>query len=248
MRISTDTPSEYSANTNTMKKLLLFDIDGTLTYSKNRVGHKVTYAAFEELVGIPIPDDHPAPFAGKTDLQIFRELAAEFGADPAVVEQQSPNVSAALHRRFEEYATPEWIALLPGAAELVRALAERSDVTLGLLTGNVKPCAYLKLRSNGLDGFFDFGAFGCESADRTELPPIAVERANAHTGAGFTSDNTIIVGDALGDITCAKAHGMKVFGVATGGMSAEDLRKYGADIVVDNFSRVDEVCELMVGM
>ncbi len=231
-----------------MKKLFLFDIDGTLTYSKHRIGYRLTYDAFEELTGVAVPDDHPSSFAGKTDLQIFRELAADFDVDSDIVERQCVHVSAALERRFAEYATPEWIALLPGASELVRSLAGHDDIVLGLLTGNVKPSAYMKLRCNGLDEYFSFGAFGCDHADRTKLPPIALERAHAHTGMAFTSENTVIVGDAVGDITCAKAHGMKVFGVATGGLPAGALREYGADIVVDDFSRVDEVCELMRGM
>ncbi len=231
-----------------MKKLFLFDIDGTLTYSKNRIAHKFTFEAFEELTGVAVPEDHPSSFAGKTDLQIFRELAAEFGVDSEVVERQCVHVSAVLERRFTQYATTEWIALLPGAAEVVEKLAAHSNSTMGLLTGNVKPNAYLKLRCNGLDSYFSFGAFGCDHADRTKLPPIALARAEEYTGTIFTHENTIIVGDALGDITCAKAHGMKVFGVATGGLPAEALREYGADIVVDDFSRVDEVCEMMLGM
>lgn len=231
-----------------MKKLLLFDIDGTLTYSRNRIGYRFTFDAFEELTGVAVPSEYHATFAGKTDLQIFRELAADLGVSGDVVEQQCSAVSTALQRHFEHYASPEWITLLPGAAELVRLLAQDSSIVLGLLTGNVKPNAYRKLRCHELDSYFAFGAFGCDHAERAMLPPVALERAAEHTGLHFDSENTIIVGDAPGDVYCAKAHGMKVFGVATGGMAAEDLRKHGADVVVDDFSHAEEVYRMMLAL
>lgn len=230
-----------------MKKLLLFDIDCTLITSKNRIGHKVTYEAFEELLGIPIPLDHPATFAGKTDLQIFHELAAEFGADPARVAEQKGNLREVLGRRFADYGTPEWFELLPGAGALVRALDADEDAVLGLVTGNVRPSAYTKLRSHSLDGFFAFGAFGCDEADRAKLPPLALERAEEWSGTRFSLEDTVIIGDAPGDVYCAKVHGIRVVAVATGGTTAEELRAVGADVVFDDFSRTDDVCAAMLG-
>lgn len=229
-----------------MKKLLLFDIDGTLTRSKNRIGYTLTFAVFEELLGISVPQDHPAWFAGKTDLQIYEELASELGADADAVERQRPLLRDALARQFANYATPEWIELLPGAAELVEVLAQHDDAVLGLVTGNVRPCAYLKLRSHGLEQHFTFGAFGCEHADRTLLPPLAVQRAEALTGLRFAPEDTVVIGDAVRDIDCAKAHGMKVVAVATGGTPAHALRAHGADVVFDDFSNVGDVCAAML--
>lgn len=229
-----------------MKKLLLFDIDGTLTRSKNRIGYTLTFATFEELLGIPVPTDHPAWFAGKTDLQIYEELANELGVDADVVEQQRPLLRETLARHFTNYATPEWIELLPGAAPLVEALAQHDNAVLGLVTGNVQPCAYLKLRAHGLDTHFAFGAFGCEHADRSLLPPLAVQRAEALTGLRFAPEDTIVVGDAVRDIDCAKAHGMKVVAVATGGTPAHSLRAHGADVVFEDFTHTDDVCAAML--
>lgn len=229
-----------------MKKLLLFDIDGTLIRPKNRIGYTLTFAVFEELLGIAVPPDHPAWFAGKTDLQIYEELAAELGADAETVEQQRPLLRDALARRFANYATPEWMELLPGATELVNTLAQKEDAVLGLVTGNVRPCAYLKLRSHGLEKHFTFGAFGCEHADRNVLPPLAVQRAEELTGLRFAPEDTVVIGDAVRDIDCAKAHGMKVVAVATGGTPAATLHAHGADVVFEDFLRTDEVCAAML--
>lgn len=229
-----------------MKKLLLFDIDSTLVASKNRIGHKVTYEAFEELLGVAVPPEHPASFAGKTDLQIFHELATEFGVDPARAGAQSGRLRDVLARRFAAYASSEHFELLPGAAQLVRTIAERNEAVLGLVTGNVRPCAYLKLRSHGLDGFFAFGAFGCDHADRTKLPPLASERAEQWCGIRFSAADTVVIGDAPGDIHCARAHGIRVVAVATGGTTAEELRAEGADVIFDDFSRTEDVYAALV--
>jgi phosphoglycolate phosphatase-like HAD superfamily hydrolase len=132
----------------------------------------------------------------------------------------------------------------------VESLAAREDVALALLTGNLESTAYLKLRPHGLDRHFPIGAFGSDHINRAMLPPIALYRANEHyyrltsSGKKFISENTLIIGDTLNDIRCAKAHGIKTLAVATGGSDMETLRLAGAEYVVENFVDVEAITDI----
>jgi len=122
--------------------------------------------------------------------------------------------------------------LLPGVQAVLERLAERPEVSLALLTGNWEPGARIKLSHFDLNGFFPFGAFGCDSADRCELPPVALERAYLATGHRFRPAETLIVGDSLNDVACGQANGIPVLAVATGHTPAAALAAAGADWVV----------------
>ena len=75
---------------------------------------------------------------------------------------------------------------------------------------------------------------------------IAIARANAHVGAeAFSPKNTVIIGDTLNDIRCAKAHGIKVVAVASGHDSLEALRNAEADVVVSDFADVQAMVRLL---
>ena len=105
---------------------------------------------------------------------------------------------------------------LPGATKLVQRLHDRDDAQLALFTGNVQEMAYLKLAQINLDGYFPFGAFGCDAEERNELPPFALKRATNHTGQTFSGKDVVVVGDTPRDIECGKLFGATTVGVATG--------------------------------
>ena len=116
----------------------------------------------------------------------------------------------------------------PGVVDLVQALARDPRVTLALLTGNLEPGARLKVEPLGLNHHFPFGAFGSDHEDRYRLPPVAVERARAHTGHAFSGKRVVIVGDSIHDVRCGRSLGVRAVAVATGVTSAETLRGRGA--------------------
>jgi len=127
--------------------------------------------------------------------------------------------------------------LLPGVLELLESLADRPDVTLGLLTGNWEAGARIKLSRFGLNRFFPFGAFGSDATDRDDLPPVALERAAEHTGQAFRPEEALIIGDSVHDVGCARAHGIPVLAVATGRTAAKELQRAGAVQVVTDLTR-----------
>jgi phosphoglycolate phosphatase-like HAD superfamily hydrolase len=120
------------------------------------------------------------------------------------------------------------MTLLPGVTDLLDRLVADPGVALGLLTGNWRSGAEIKLAPFGLGRYFAFGAFGDDGVDRAELPPVAMARAAAATGAAFAPADVLIVGDSPEDVACARAHGLCCLGVATGWTPAADLTAAGA--------------------
>lgn len=152
--------------------------------------------------------------SGKTDPQIYQEVLSAKGLDPDLV----PFRQKYFHNLREELPRSDGYArVLPGVAELLDRLAARSDCLLGLLTGNWRTGAEVKLGYFGIHHFFRFGAFGDDGADRLELPAVARRRAArllpAATGPGTAF---YVVGDTPRDIACALGADCIAVAVATG--------------------------------
>lgn len=229
-----------------MKRLLLFDIDGTLL-STEGAARRAFHHALIEVYGTTGPIDRHA-FNGKTDPQIARELLTLAGLSAA-------DIDAKLHLLFDTYlgrlekevsATDHATRVYPGVRELLDALADRDDVVLALLTGNISRGAELKLGSAGLKDYFAFGAFGSDCEERPGLPPVAVKRARELTGREFRGTDIVVIGDTPYDIRCGEALGVFTVGVATGGHGTEELLSVGADAVFEDFADTEAVLRVLV--
>lgn len=213
-------------------RLVLFDVDGTLLTTGRRT-RGLLGRALTEVFG-PVPGLSHYDFAGKTDPRIVLDLAASAGVADAEARAGLPRVRARYLAILEDGLPAGSVSVLPGVVELLERLAAAGDLALGLLTGNWRRGAEVKLERAGLGGRFGFGAFGDDGIDRHELPPVALARAQAATGRPFAAAETLVVGDTPHDVACARAHGMRSLAVATGSASAEALAQAGADWVVDD--------------
>ena len=219
-------------------RLILFDIDGTLIYAHG-VGHRSFVRAMQSVFGTAGPHD-AYDWRGKTDPWILRDLTRLAGVPEEVID-------ARLTECFDQYicfleallADGHPVDVLPGIDRLVRTLAAREDVLVGLLTGNVKPGAEAKLHSTGLLPFFRVGAYGSDAADRRSLPAIARERARALTGIEIPFADTFIIGDTPLDVDCAWACGAVAVAVATGQHSLSELQAVEPDLAFQDFGDVE---------
>jgi phosphoglycolate phosphatase-like HAD superfamily hydrolase len=109
-------------------------------------------------------------------------------------------------------------------------------VSLGLLTGNLEPCARLKLEPIGANRFFAFGAYGSDDEDRHRLPAIALARAREATGLAFSGEDVVIVGDSVHDVLCGRGLGTRAVAVATGRTPRAVLAEAGPDALLPDFS------------
>lgn len=212
-----------------VKRLLLFDIDGTLVDCGPQV-RPLFAQALVEVYGTA-GECARYDFAGKTDPRIVLDLMTAAGVPEDEVRRLLPEIRRRYLDKLEGALDPQGMRLLPGVVELLERHAERRDLALALLTGNWEPGARTKLSRFDLNRFFPFGAFGCDGIDRSELPPVALERAEERVGRRFSPEETLIIGDSLNDVSCARAHGIPCLAVATGRTPADALRAAGADWV-----------------
>jgi phosphoglycolate phosphatase len=91
-----------------------------------------------------------------------------------------------------------------------------SAAHLGLLTGNVRRGAVIKLSRHGIYEHFIDGGFGSDHHDRNQLGPVALQRMQNATGTRYDNADVIVIGDTPKDIRCAEAFGAKCLAVATG--------------------------------
>lgn len=217
--------------------LLLFDIDGTLT--AGGPGKTAFRIALERTYGTAGPIvNHD--FSGKTDPLLLRELLSAAGHAPQEIEAGRTRFWKVYLAELEARIGSEPVTVLPGVRELIGVLAERGDVHLGLLTGNVRGGARLKLGTAGLWRHFAVGAFGCDHESRNELPRFALRRAAARWGREFRGSDTVVIGDTPRDVECGMAVGADTVAVTTGRFSKEELARAGAGRVLSGFADVGE--------
>ena len=207
-------------------RLILFDVDGTLLTCGPQV-RPLFADALREVFG-RTGDLDGYCFAGKTDPRIVLDLMTAAGLEPEAVRRALPRMRDRYLDRLERRLERRGMAVLPGVVELLERLAAAPDVTLGLVTGNWRSGARIKLAHFDLNRFFPFGAFGDDGVQRHELPPVALARARAATGRGFAPSEVLIVGDSVEDVACARAHSLRCLAVATGWTASADLERAGA--------------------
>jgi phosphoglycolate phosphatase-like HAD superfamily hydrolase len=217
-----------------MRRLVLFDIDGTLLDCGGQ-SKPLFAAALEEVFGTT-GDLERYDFSGRTDPRIVIDLLTGAGIPEAEVVRRLPDVRDRYLGRLDEILSPHEMRLHPGVLDLLESLVPRAEVTLALLTGNWRRGAEIKLSRFDLNRFFAFGAFGCDGIEREELPPVAWERAEQAVGRRFAPEETLIVGDSVRDVACGRAHGIPVLAVATGRTPAAALDAAGADWVIGDLT------------
>ena len=224
-----------------MVRLVLFDIDGTLI----RTGGAGVQAFERTLASVFNVQNGTArvKFAGRVDPSIIRECFAH-------------HQIAATPENFRHFFACYVFWLDPllhqfqggpcaGVWRFIRGLqALPQPPVLGLLTGNIRLGAEIKLRHYGLWELFATGAFGDDHEHRRQLAVIARERGSRLLGRPLRGDEVLVVGDTPHDIDCARAIEAKTLAVATGGASLEDLKAHHPTWFAEEMTQVtaEEVC------
>lgn len=203
-------------------RLVLFDIDGTILTDRG-ASRDAFRDALEAVYGYD-GDLSRYDFSGRTDPQIARMVLRDHGLTDDAIDSCMEALWEIYLEGLGRNATRERVLVLPGIRELVAALQEHEDVVLALLTGNIERGARLKLAGAGMNDYFAFGAFGSDSADRNELPPIAVTRASDHCSHRFTGAEVVIIGDSIYDVRCGVPYQATTIAVASGKTPGETLR------------------------
>ncbi|MEW6305006.1 MAG: HAD hydrolase-like protein [Verrucomicrobiota bacterium] len=218
-----------------MTKLVLFDIDGTLVHT-NGAGVE----AFARVFATEFKVRHGAEdirFAGRTDRSLLREFFREYGI--AYTEGNLERFTESYFFWLDHLLRERGGGVFPGVLDWLGALRSRPEPPLlGLLTGNLRLGAEIKLRYFGLWEHFGLGAFADDHEDRNQLAVIARQRGSRLLGRELRGAEIAIIGDTPLDIACARAIGAKSLAVATGGHGLEELRAHQPTWAVEDLTRM----------
>ncbi len=212
--------------------ICLFDIDGTLL-SSGGAGKAAMEAALESEFRTP-PSAGGVPFSGRTDRAITQDLFTFYGIEWSTANWQRFLTAYLGH-------LPGCLArhsgkVLPGIAQLLEGLVLRDRVAVGLLTGNVRDGARLKLQHYGLFQHFRFGGFGDHYLDRDDVAREAMTVIQREFNGSVGGERIWVIGDTPLDIRCARAIGARAVAVATGFHSFDELSNARPDLVLADFS------------
>jgi phosphoglycolate phosphatase len=205
----------------------LFDIDGTLLASGG-AGKAALELAFTEEFGVALRMQ--IPYSGRTDRAIARDLLRLHDVDDTPTNWHK--LQAGYLARLPDSLNRHQGRVLPGILQLLQTLRARTDVAIGLLTGNVRAGARVKLGHYGLFEHFAFGGFGDLHFDRDDVAREALVAVRSHLGESTSLERIWVIGDTPLDVRCARAIGAKVVAVATGVHSFEDLQGTAADLTL----------------
>jgi phosphoglycolate phosphatase-like HAD superfamily hydrolase len=209
--------------------VLLFDIDGTLV-NTNGSGIHALKVAFAETFGCPPPVTIDT--AGRTDRGIARELFSAQAIDDSY--DNWVRFRDAYLRHLTDQLPRRQGCVLPGVAGLLEELGRRSQVALGLLTGNVPDGARIKLTHFGLHQHFGFGGYGEHHPERNAVAVEALQAARRAIVHGLHLERVWVIGDTVLDIRCARHIGARAVAVATGLQDRRKLAEEKPDLLLDS--------------
>jgi len=222
--------------------VFLFDIDGTLI-STGGAGMAALRATMRDEFGVAEP--HDVPVSGRTDRGIARNLFQSHALEDS--EEHWHRFRATYLRHLEDQLPRKSGCVLPGVLSLLASLAAIDHVRLGLLTGNVRAGADLKLNHYGLASYFAFGGFGDRHADRDAVAAEALEESYKHVTTPVSPERVWVIGDTPMDVTCARSIGARCVAVATGSYPRGALEAYEPDVLVDDMSGSESLLQILLG-
>jgi phosphoglycolate phosphatase-like HAD superfamily hydrolase len=203
----------------------LFDIDGTLLRSRDRVHMDSVAAAVQRVTGFEI-SLAGVMLQGNTDTGILREACRQAGIPAETLEPQIAAILEAMCHHVAERRHQLDPILMPGIEETLDHLARRGAL-LGVATGNLELIGWMKIEKAGLREWFRFGGFSDRFPLRSELIGHAARKARELAGEAAS---ICVVGDTPRDIEAAHANNLPVIAVATGHSTFDRLLEHNPEV------------------
>jgi phosphoglycolate phosphatase len=201
------------------RPVVLFDLDGTLTDSREGITRSIAAALADAGADVPSLEELER-YIGPPIQRTFEEiLGIGVAADRAVAVFRARYQTTGLfeHRPYD------------GVRRVLESLRRRGR-RLFVVTSKPHVFAVRMVEHGGLDGLFE-AVHGCElsgiRADKHELLEYVLDRER------LDASSCMMVGDREHDVRAAKAHGLFAVGALWGFGTAEELVDAGADLLAE---------------
>jgi len=229
-----------------MTKSILFDIDGTIL-NCHGAGRLSLERACREVFGTTGRMSE-INFQGKTDPLILYEALLPAGFQRAEIDLRLDELRERYTAELSVLIHEHEVVLLPGITGLLEKLTSMDGLILGLLTGNFRKGAEIKLSRFGLNRYFKFGVFCDDTADRNEMPPIARTKIRGIFDVDIAFEDMVIIGDTVHDVECGKRSGARTIAVGTGWTSREELLERRPDRYLEDLADTGAVLAVLTEM
>jgi phosphoglycolate phosphatase len=209
--------------------LIVFDCDGTLADSQHIITEAMRFAF--QSTGLVAPE--------RSSVLRIVGLSLDEAATALAPDQCQAKRDEVVRVFHEWSATLRLNAsarepLFPGAASLLKKLAEREDVILGLATGKSRRSVARIIEQNDLRGIFTT----IQTADEAPSKPHPAMLFQAMEETGASPETTVMIGDTSYDIQMAVAANVASIGVSWGYHTVAELRRAGAKRIVHSFAEL----------
>ena len=205
-----------------MLKLLIFDLDGTLTDTAQDIADAINYAL--------------KPFSPK--IYSVEETKAMVGSGISkLLESLLPNKDAiskeAVTKRFLEYYANHLLDNTKVYPHVKETLSKLSGYKKAVVSNKRELFSKTILDRLGISEFFDI-IFGSDSVPEKKPSPVPILKLLEISNV--TRNEALIIGDSNYDIESGRAAGIKTVAVTYGFRSREVLKD--ADFIIDSFNEL----------
>jgi phosphoglycolate phosphatase-like HAD superfamily hydrolase len=214
-------------------RLVIFDIDGTLTQTM-KADEECFVRSLAEVCGFSDVDTDWSRYKHATDSDVFHEIyESRTGRSP------SANEISRFRQHFvgllAQVSSEAAFATVAGAPLLLSLLVDSAKHRVALATGAWRDSARLKMTSADLR-YDDYPAASSDDAlDKQSIIKLSMQRAAERYGKIIS---TVYVGDGVWDARACRSVGIPFIGIAADGRAAR-LSEEGAVCVFPDFSDTD---------
>jgi phosphoglycolate phosphatase len=210
---------------------IVFDLDGTLIDSRGDIVAAVNHALLQT---------GRAPLPGAVVVRYVGDGARTLCARAAQLPETSDEVSRLLELFVDYYAEHpvDFTRWAPGAQEMLEALAEMSDLTLGVCTNKPRRTTDAVLGALGIRTRFRAVVAGGDLPEKKPAPGPLLHLAKLMRTA---PESMVMVGDGPQDIECARRAGARAVAVDSCFTTRERLFEAHPDVLLRSLSELPEV-------
>ena len=217
------------------KKLIIFDIDGTLLYS-NKIDSQCFADTYEKVYQSKFPSIDWTKYPHVTDDTIFKTVIQDHFQREDTKEEvhhfQNEYVASLQLKRAEQ---PHEFKEVPNARKIIEHLLGSDVYEVGIATGGWRRPAMVKLNHVGIPTEDLHMSFADGNPTRENIIEGVFQQTDAKK---MSFEKIVYVGDAIWDVRTTRNMNLPFIGIRRTG-DESFLKQFGAETVIKDYEDID---------